>query len=136
MACGTDTPGGIHEHADPSAPGPCRAAFDAAGPMVSGDLAAESRWPDYRRVARAAGLRAVLALPACLEGIPIGALWAGWVKPHEATDAQLAAGRLLADMAAACLLNLRVICDADRVAANLQHAVDRAAGRGGPAPPG
>lgn len=128
VAGGTDTPAGIREHTDPSGPGPCRTAFKSASPAVSDDLAAEPRWPDYRRTALAAGLHAVVGLPVCVEGIPIGVLWAVWGQPREVTDARLAAGRLLADMAAAYLLNLRVSCDADRLVANLQHAVDRAGG--------
>jgi GAF domain-containing protein len=49
-------------------------AFLEAAPVSSSDLAAEPRWPDFRLLALAAGIRAWLSVPVHQHHGPIGAL--------------------------------------------------------------
>jgi GAF domain-containing protein len=49
-------------------------AFLQAAPVSSSDLAAEPRWPDFRPLALAAGIRAWLSVPVHQRHGPIGAL--------------------------------------------------------------
>jgi GAF domain-containing protein len=56
------------------AQGPSVDAFVQAAPVSSSDLAAEPRWPDFRLLALAAGIRAWLSVPVHQHHGPIGAL--------------------------------------------------------------
>jgi GAF domain-containing protein len=56
------------------AEGPSVDAFLQAAPISSSDLAAEPRWPDFRPLALAAGIRAWLSVPVHQRHGPIGAL--------------------------------------------------------------
>ena len=56
------------------AEGPSVDAFVQAAPVSSSDLAAEPRWPNFRPLALAAGIRAWLSVPVYQRHGPIGAL--------------------------------------------------------------
>jgi GAF domain-containing protein len=58
----------------PEREGPSVDAFVQDAPVSSGDLAAEARWPVFRQLATAAGLRAWLSVPVRQRHGPIGAL--------------------------------------------------------------
>jgi len=58
----------------PEREGPSVDAFIQDDSVASGDLAAERRWPVFRQLATAAGLRAWLSVPVRQRHGPIGAL--------------------------------------------------------------
>lgn len=104
--------------------GPCYDAYHTGGQVQSFDLRAEDRWPAYRSEALAQGARAVAGLPLVAHGSPIGALNLYWAAPHECGDDELAAGQLLADMAAAYITNLSKLDAAERLSGQLEQALD------------
>jgi GAF domain-containing protein len=85
------------------AEGPSVDAFLQAAPVSSSDLAAEPRWPEFRPLALAAGIRAWLSVPVHQRHGPIGALdfahsdprpW----RPHDLAAADAYAQLLMATL--------------------------------------
>ena len=54
--------------------GPCVDAFNSRAPVLVADLAVDERWPEFRRGALAAGLRAAFGFPLLVGPSCIGAL--------------------------------------------------------------
>lgn len=106
--------------------GPCQDAVTTGAVTASPDLADEERWPGWRREALDEGVRAVVAIPLVVETTTvIGGVSLSWLAAHTPTDEELRAGRLLAEMAAALITNLRVLSDAQRLSEQLQEVLDR-----------
>lgn len=114
----------IEQHQIDTGQGPCQEAFDTGRVATSGELDAESRWPDYRRQAVELGARAVVGIPMVAREETIGALNLYWFDSHEPTKAELDAAGLLAEMAAAYIANLVVLTNAERLNKQLHTALE------------
>ena len=85
------------------AEGPSVDAFWQAAPVSSRDLAAEARWPDFRPLALAAGIRAWLSVPVHQRHGPIGALDFARTDPQAWRPQDLAAADAYAQLLMATL---------------------------------
>jgi GAF domain-containing protein len=83
--------------------GPSVDAFLQDAPVSSRDLADEPRWPDFRPLALAAGIRAWLSVPVHQRHGPIGALDFGRVDPQPWQPQDLAAANAYARLLVATL---------------------------------
>ena len=82
--------------------GPCKDAIDTHA-MVSAASLAEMRWPEFRQVAAATRVHAVLAVPLISRGAVWGTVDLYWRRDHLVTDADRAAAQLLANVAVSYL---------------------------------
>jgi GAF domain-containing protein len=83
--------------------GPSVDAFLQDAPVASNDLAGESRWPDFRPLALAAGIRAWLSAPVRQRHGPIGALDFARTDPQPWQPQDLAAAAGFARLIVATL---------------------------------
>jgi GAF domain-containing protein len=83
--------------------GPSVDAFLQDAPVASGDLAGEPRWPDFRPLALAAGIRAWLSVPVRQRHGPIGALDLARSDPQPWPPQDLAAAKAFARLIVATL---------------------------------
>jgi GAF domain-containing protein len=83
--------------------GPSVDAFLQDAPVASRDLAGEPRWPDFRPLALAAGIRAWLSVPVCQRRGPIGALDFARTDPRPWQPQDLAAANAFARLIVATL---------------------------------
>jgi GAF domain-containing protein len=128
-AVSADLPPGVDELAHPGADGPrladgpCLTAIRTREIVICPDLAAESRWPQWRAGAAGSGIRSVLCVPLDIDDHAVGALTLYAREPASfSPDVQLTA-ILIAEHA--CLL-LAAVLDRGRlagVAAELTHAL-------------
>ena len=85
--------------------GPCVDCYRSGDPVLNQDLAgAEDRWPRVAPAVRAAGFDSVHALPLRLRGNTIGALNLFRSGTGQLSEADVAAGRALADIATITIL--------------------------------
>ena len=104
--------------------GPCPDSYRTGEPTLSRDLAAdEARWPRFGPVALKAGFRSVHALPLRLRGLTIGALNLFQSDEGELEEADVIAGRALADIATIAILQHRAAREAHMVIDQLNHAL-------------
>lgn len=85
--------------------GPCRTSIQTsaiAAAVSPADIA--SRWPDFVPVADRFGIQAMVAVPLMSRGTCWGTLDLFWIQPHTCNDAELAAARLLANLAVSYLV--------------------------------
>jgi GAF domain-containing protein len=104
--------------------GPCLDCFRSGAPVASGDLTAESRWPQFAAAAQRAGFAAVQALPMRLRDQVIGALnlfraTSGILDPED-----VRVGQALADVATIGLLHERSMRRSDALNEQLQSALN------------
>lgn len=104
--------------------GPCYSSVELDRPVRVRDIRDHDEWPDYRRDAEALGLFAVLGLPLVLDGERIGSLNIYDTEPREWTDADVTQAGVLADIAAAYVLNASELARTRRTAEQLQTALD------------
>jgi GAF domain-containing protein len=104
--------------------GPCISSVALGRPVPVRDIRDHDEWPDYRTRAEALGLYAVLGLPLVLDGDRIGSMDVYSYEPREWSDAQVAEGEVLADIAAAYVLNASELAKSRRTAEQLQAALD------------
>ena len=104
--------------------GPCYAALDTGNPKVVSDIAGSEQWPRYRPHAERLGLRSVLGVPLSIGDQRIGALNIYDAERREWADEEVAASRVLADMAAAYVINATELEQSRRLATQLQEALD------------
>jgi GAF domain-containing protein len=83
--------------------GPSVDAFLQDAPVASRDLAGEPRWPDFRPLALAAGIRAWLSVPVRQRHGPIGALDFARTDPQPWQPQDLAAADAFARLIVATL---------------------------------
>jgi GAF domain-containing protein len=105
--------------------GPCLDCFTTGQPVVNIDLAeVEARWPRFQAATTAAGFRSVHALPLRLRGQVLGAM--NLFCRHQSTlsDADLAVGQALSDVATIGLLQERTVRHVEIVAEQLQAALN------------
>jgi GAF domain-containing protein len=115
------------------AQGPSVDAFLQAAPVSSSDLAAEPRWPNFRPLALAAGIRAWLSVPVPQRHGPIGALdfahtdprpW----PPHDLAAADTYAQRLVATLRLATARQEERLSPALRFAVQHDTRIEQAGG--------
>jgi predicted signal transduction protein with EAL and GGDEF domain len=87
--------------------GPCQLAFSSGEPVIIPDLAAEVRFPAFRKAALADGLAAAFTFPLRAVDSRLGALDLYRDTTGPLNAAQLSAAQSLADVAAAYLVNAR-----------------------------
>jgi GAF domain-containing protein len=105
------------------AEGPSVDAFLQAAPVSSSDLAAEPRWPDFRPLALAAGIRAWLSVPVHQRHGPIGALDFARTDPRPWRPHDLAAADAYAQLLVAATLRLAAARQQERLSPALRFAV-------------
>lgn len=104
--------------------GACMDAVSSSTMIAVGDLVSDTRWPNFSSVALDTGFSAVAAVPIRFGSGGIGAFDLYAAQPREWTDEECAAAQLVADVAAGYLVNRRLLDEAERRAAQLQHALD------------
>jgi GAF domain-containing protein len=104
--------------------GPCHDAFHSGDPVTVADLAFDSRWPGFRTVALGAGLHAVAGIPMLIGERAVGAINIYNGTPREWPADDIADAQLLGDMAAGYIANARNLSEKERLATQLQHALD------------
>lgn len=104
--------------------GPCVDAWRSGEVVAVQEVAHVRRWGAYRDAAVAAGVVAVAGLPMHRDGEPIGALdlYCGGRRPWD--DDDIAAARLLADVATSYVVNASELDRQRRLAEQLQAALD------------
>ena len=101
--------------------GPCILCYQSGEAVAAGDLATEQRFPRFAARAVEAGLGAVHSFPLRLDGRALGALDL-YSREAQALDAEeMAAGQILADVAAAYVFNAQARADATASAAALRY---------------
>jgi GAF domain-containing protein len=102
--------------------GPCLSALEEGSPQQIETVAGESRWPEFRRRAEAAGFRSSLSFPLRINGTA-GALNL-YAKSDRAFDeASLGVADLFAQQAAIALENAHVYAAARRLGDQLNEAL-------------
>jgi len=104
--------------------GPCHEAYVSGEVVAVRDLDDCGRWPRYSEMAEQVGLRAVLGVPMQIDGARVGALNTFASIPRTWDDADVAAARVLADVATSFLAHASELDRARRTAEQLQHALD------------
>ncbi len=95
---------GVGELQETLQAGPCRDCLESGEPVLAEDIAAAGRWPEFTALAAAAGLAAVLTVPLRSRGQSWGSLDLYRTAATEWTPDQVAAARLLADVAVSYLV--------------------------------
>ncbi len=103
------------------AQGPCVLAYESGEAVASPDLASDERFPQFGPAASEAGLAAVFTFPLRHGDGRFGALDLYRHTVGALDEADLAAAQVLANVAAAYLLNARSREDAVNSTARLQH---------------
>lgn len=103
-ATGPDSVGGLEKAQEVLQLGPCRDAVESGRPVVSADLHEDPRWGSYTDLVRATALRAVAAVPLVSRGQVWGTLDLYRKAPGAWPQDELAAARLLADVAVSFLV--------------------------------
>ena len=103
--------------------GPSVDAFLQDAPVASRDLAGEPRWPDFRPLALAAGIRAWLSVPVRQRHGPIGALDFARTDPQPWRPQDLAAANAFARLIVATL-RLATARQQEALSPALRFAVD------------
>lgn len=104
--------------------GPCHDAYIKGERVTSDDLTTDERWPSYTPVAIDQGLRAVAGIPMKVEEERIGALNLYSRVRLPWLDADLDVAQLLADMATGYIVNARNLTQTQKLASQLQHALE------------
>ena len=104
--------------------GPCVDCYRTGVPVVNQDLAdAADRWPRVTPAVRAAGFESVHALPLRLRGNTIGALNLFRAGTGRLSEADVAAGRALADIATITILQHNASLEAQVLNEQLTQAL-------------
>jgi GAF domain-containing protein len=104
--------------------GPCMECYRTHATITVADIADEpQRWPEFSTMARAAGFRAVHALPMRLRAETVGALNLFSVTPGALDDGTIRVAQAMADVATIGLLQARVISHSELLAEQLQRAL-------------
>ncbi|UQX86939.1 GAF and ANTAR domain-containing protein [Jatrophihabitans telluris] len=110
-----------------NADGPCLECYESGVPVAVSQLAeaeVEARWPSFAPAARAAGFNSAQALPLRLRADTIGALSLLFTNQHAMTAGEVAIAQALADVATIGILQQRALRRSDRLAAQLQTALN------------
>ncbi len=105
--------------------GPCVDCYRMGELVSSSDLgAAGGPWPSFSPVALRSGFRSVHALPMRLRQSVIGALNLFGTEAEAMTDADIAAGQAMADVATIAILMHRSVIEARVLSDQLAHALN------------
>lgn len=107
--------------------GPGAQAFRTGRPVYSGSLAepeARQRWPEFGGAARAAGFRAVTAVPMRLRDQVLGALDLFLADAEDLTDEDRTVAQAMADLATIAILQDRLTIGDRMVISQLQTALE------------
>jgi len=113
--------------------GPIPAALERGEPVDSADLLQEERWPEYRAVALASGVRSSVTMPFRRTGLTV-TLSLYSFHPGSLDDAAHGPARALGDLAASCLVRDRsyraALIELDQLGTALRRrpVVDQACG--------
>ncbi|MGO9875802.1 MAG: GAF and ANTAR domain-containing protein [Acidimicrobiia bacterium] len=106
--------------------GPCVSAFHTKVPVFDADLADErgaaARWPEFRRGALAAGVRAAFGFPLLIEHVCIGALNLYHDQPGALSEDQVADAVVVARCASRSVMGWQADAPAGTVAWQLEAA--------------
>jgi hypothetical protein len=104
--------------------GPCVSAYRTKTPIFDADLADETtaRWPEFRRSALAAGVRAAFGFPLLVGQICIGAMNLYQDQPGALTDDQVADAVVVANFASRTVMAWQADAPPGTVAWQLEHA--------------
>jgi GAF domain-containing protein len=104
--------------------GPCRDAYTRRSPTVLSDVRRHAvRWPAFAAAARRHGMVAVAAIPMQLGGEQIGALDLYIAEPHVWSSPELAAARVMAELATGSVLNAHAQAEQQQLTEQLQQAL-------------
>jgi GAF domain-containing protein len=103
--------------------GPCVAAYKKKAPVFDPDLGdvKTERWPEFRRGAIAAGMRAAFGFPLLVDTVCIGALNLYHTRPGALTDRQVCDALVVADIAGRTLLRWQADAPPGTVAWQLEE---------------
>ncbi|PPK97937.1 diguanylate cyclase (GGDEF)-like protein [Kineococcus xinjiangensis] len=101
--------------------GPCLEACRTGQPVLVPDLAADERFPRFAPAALEAGMAAVFTFPLRWQSGQIGALDLYSDVPYELSGAEFGAAQILADVAAAYVVNARSRDELSASAAEMEH---------------
>lgn len=104
--------------------GPCMQAYRTREPVVIDDLATVGTLPHFAPAAQAVGIAAVYSFPMTVAGQRIGALNLYRRQPGEFDEQASHAAQLLADVATSYLLSAQALDRVQRLAGQLQQALD------------
>ncbi len=105
--------------------GPCLDCYATGEKIVNIDVAeVEDRWPNFHAATLAAGYRSTHAIPLRLRGQIIGALNLFCVDQATLSDADVALGQALCDIATVGLLQERIVRQGEVLAEQLQSALN------------
>lgn len=105
--------------------GPCYTSLEECRPVPVRDIREHhGDWPDFCPVVEQVGFLGILGLPLVLDDRRIGSLNVYNAEPRAWSEGDIAAGTVLADMAAAYILNASELAQHQRTAEQLQAALD------------
>jgi GAF domain-containing protein len=104
--------------------GPCLEAARTGQVVRAGTEGALSRWPEFARSARAAGVESYLSCPLFLDEDFVGSLNLYSMQPHGFADFDVALLELYVTAACAAIANARRYARAREVAEQLTQALD------------
>lgn len=105
--------------------GPCLDSIRENRPVLVDDIRdRHDRWPRYGPTVEQLGLRATLGLPLVLDDRRVGSINVYCAEPRKWSEQAVSAGRVLADIGAAYVLNTSEIVRSQRTADQLQTALD------------
>lgn len=103
--------------------GPSLTAITEGCAVCSGSLGGEPRWPHFGPRAGRLGVHSVLSVPLVHDGAALGAIDVYAHDKDAFDDAAVESAQLFAAVAAVSVANANVFADAQRRAAQLEHAV-------------
>jgi diguanylate cyclase (GGDEF)-like protein len=119
VAASNDTMMAIEDLQNELDEGPCLEAHATGGAVAIDDIGRDQRFPRFSRRASAEGLGAVFVFPLALDGDRLGALDVYRDIPGPLSDEDLQTAQVLADVAAAYLVNAQARIDASEAVARL-----------------
>ena len=114
----------VEQRQDALQQGACMDAMETSEIVAVSDLAADSRWPEYRPYVLKAGFHAVAGVPVAFDGRNVGAINLYARESRAWTTEEFTASKMLADIAAGYLINRNLLEHSQTLTAQLQHALD------------
>ena len=103
--------------------GPCHHAYQTASTVLFANIADSGDWPLYRSKCEEVGLHAVAGIPLTTGDRRLGAMNIYQNEPRNWTDDDVAAARVLADVATSYVVHASELAQAQRINEQLQQAL-------------